>query len=79
MTADMGGLDVFHAISEYLFSDLSIENHSLQAMVKLIKEKNEGIKNGKGFYDWPEELAQRMREEREQTLIDFLKKDDRSS
>lgn len=75
MTADMGGLDVFHSISSYLFPDLSTESESSPAMRGLVNEGNFGQKNGKGFYDWPSSFSDQMNDERERELISWLKKD----
>ncbi len=75
MTADMGGLDVFDAISSYLFPDLGTQQASLSAMRSLVDAGNYGQKNGKGFYDWSPEQSQKMNEARERELIEWLKKD----
>jgi len=75
MTADMGGLDVFSAISNYLFGDLSSEKTSGSTLTELVKAGKLGYKNGEGFYDWDEENSKKLNEEREETLIHFLKLD----
>ncbi|WP_334314196.1 3-hydroxyacyl-CoA dehydrogenase family protein [Aneurinibacillus sp. Ricciae_BoGa-3] len=75
MTADMGGLDVFHSISSYLFPDLSTEQASLPAMRELVDAGKFGQKNGEGFYKWTKEFSDKMNEEREKELIEWLKKD----
>ncbi|WP_017728770.1 3-hydroxyacyl-CoA dehydrogenase family protein [Halalkalibacterium ligniniphilum] len=75
MTADMGGLDVFNAISNYLFNDLSTADRSLKTMEKLVSEGKYGQKNGHGFYEWTSEFSNEMNQQREKTLIDWLKKD----
>lgn len=75
MTADMGGLDVFDSISNYLFRDLSTAQESLDTMRRLVDEGKFGQKNGEGFYDWTPELSKKMNEERERELIYWIKKD----
>lgn len=75
MTADMGGLDVFSAISNYLFEDLSVDQRSGKVLSKLVEEKKFGDKSGTGFYEWEESVSHRINKEREQTLIHFLKND----
>lgn len=75
MTADMGGLDVFSAISNYLFEDLATDKRSGETLTKLVEEKKFGDKSGKGFYEWEAEISEKINEEREQTLIHFLKND----
>jgi len=75
MTADMGGLDVFHAISSYLFPDLCKEDGSLASMRQLVDQGKYGQKNGAGFYHWTPEFSAKMSEAREKELIEWLKKD----
>ncbi|WP_308787100.1 3-hydroxyacyl-CoA dehydrogenase family protein [Planomicrobium stackebrandtii] len=75
MTADMGGLDVFSAISNYLFEDLATDQRSGETLSKLAAENKLGDKTGEGFYSWEPEISAKLNEEREQTLIHFLKND----
>jgi 3-hydroxybutyryl-CoA dehydrogenase len=75
MTADMGGLDVFSAISNYLFEDLSTEKKSGRVLTSLVEEGKLGDKNGEGFYQWDEVASKKINAEREKTLIHFLKLD----
>ncbi|WP_301170045.1 3-hydroxyacyl-CoA dehydrogenase family protein [Brevibacillus nitrificans] len=75
MTADMGGLDVFDAISSYLFPDLGTQQGSLSAMRSLVDAGSYGQKSGQGFYEWSPEQSQRMNKARERELIEWLKKD----
>lgn len=75
MTADMGGLDVFSAISNYLFADLSNAQRSGETLSRLVDDRKLGDKSGEGFYRWEQEESERLNAEREQTLIHFLKKD----
>jgi 3-hydroxybutyryl-CoA dehydrogenase len=75
MTADMGGLNVFDSISNYLFAGLSAADHSLSTMRQLVENHKYGQKNGEGFYHWTPEFSQEMNKKREQELIHFLKQD----
>jgi 3-hydroxybutyryl-CoA dehydrogenase len=75
LSADMGGLDVFDAISRYLFPDLSTAQESLSTMRRLVDEGKYGQKNGAGFYTWTEEMSQKINQERERELIEWIKKD----
>lgn len=79
MTADMGGLDVFSSISDYLFDDLSKAQRSGRVLTKLVEEKKFGDKNGEGFYKWEPEVSKKINAERERTLIHFLKNDMKAS
>jgi len=49
-TADLGGLDVFRAISSYLFAALSVEQEVPEALHALVEAGNLGAKSGSGFY-----------------------------
>ncbi|WP_197206522.1 3-hydroxyacyl-CoA dehydrogenase family protein [Cytobacillus firmus] len=75
MTADMGGLDVFSAISDYLFQHLSNAEESLPALKKLVLEQKLGDKTGEGYYKWNEAFSKEYNQKREAELIRFLKKD----
>jgi 3-hydroxybutyryl-CoA dehydrogenase len=75
MTADMGGLDVFSAISNYLFEDLSTDQRSGETLTRLVDEKKFGDKSGEGFYEWQKAASEKLNAERERTLIHFLKND----
>ncbi|MBB3129144.1 3-hydroxybutyryl-CoA dehydrogenase [Paenibacillus rhizosphaerae] len=75
MTADMGGLEVFDAISNYLFADLSKADQSLGTMRELVDSSKYGLKTGAGFYEWDEESSAQMNKARELELIRFLKRD----
>ncbi|MGM0778047.1 MAG: 3-hydroxyacyl-CoA dehydrogenase family protein [Bacillota bacterium] len=75
MTADMGGLDVFSAISDYLFQNLSSAEESLPALKKLVSEQKLGDKTGEGYYKWDEAFSKEYNQKREAELIRFLKKD----
>ena len=74
-SADMGGLDIFHNISTYLFAELSSASKPSGLMQKIVEEGNLGLKSGKGFYDWTPEMKEKMVRLRTETLIDFLEKD----
>lgn len=75
MTADMGGLDVFSAISDYLFQHLSSAQDSFPILKKLIGEQKLGDKTGEGYYKWDEAFSRAYNQKREAELIRFLKKD----
>jgi len=75
MTADMGGLDVFSAISNYLFEELSDDQRSGKVLSELVEQQKLGDKTGEGFYNWEPEVSEGINRKREQTLIQFLKND----
>ncbi|MDN4524938.1 3-hydroxyacyl-CoA dehydrogenase family protein [Fictibacillus fluitans] len=74
-SADLGGLDVFSSISDYLFSDLSSAQESLPVLKELVKEEKLGEKTGEGFYQWDESFSQEIQLKREKELIRYLKED----
>jgi len=51
-TADLGGLDVFHSVSQYLFPALSSMTTTPEFFDRLVAEGNYGIKTGQGFYKY---------------------------
>lgn len=75
LSADMGGLDVFASISDYLFKDLSNADQSSASLKDLVAGHHFGQKNGEGFYQWNERLSDEMNQKREEQLIRFLKED----
>ncbi|WP_436373960.1 3-hydroxyacyl-CoA dehydrogenase family protein [Cytobacillus sp. BC1816] len=75
MTADMGGLDVFSAISDYLFQHLSSAEESLPILKRLVEDQKLGDKSGEGYYKWDEAFSKQYNQKREAELIRFLKKD----
>ncbi len=50
--ADLGGLDIFHNISSYLFADLGTETDSFSKLKENFEQNRLGVKNGAGFYDY---------------------------
>jgi len=75
LSADMGGLDVFASISDYLFKDLSNAGQSSEKLKDLVSQRHFGQKNGMGFYVWDEKFSEEMDHKREEELIRFLKED----
>jgi 3-hydroxyacyl-CoA dehydrogenase len=49
-TVDLGGLDVFHTISQYLFKELSTMQSTPRFFDQLAADGKYGIKTGEGFY-----------------------------
>jgi 3-hydroxybutyryl-CoA dehydrogenase len=74
-SADMGGLDVFAAISDYLFKDLSNADRAFSSMRSLVEQKKMGLKSFEGFYLWDKKFSDEMTGSREKELIRQLKQD----
>ncbi|MFJ7951679.1 3-hydroxyacyl-CoA dehydrogenase family protein [Lysinibacillus sp. NPDC096418] len=75
MSADLTGLDVVSSICSYLYEDLCNETYLRPVTNKLVDQQKLGLKSSEGFYQWPTEKAKAINKQREQLLIDFLKKD----
>lgn len=75
MTADLGGLDIFEAISNYVFSDLSNKETAFDSITGLVKDESLGEKTGRGYYEWDETTSERIKRKREEELIRWLKQD----
>ena len=72
-TADLGGLDVFLAISTYLFAELSSDTKPPALMAELVKQGKLGAKTGGGFYPYGEKELSEIIAERDRVLLGFLK------
>lgn len=74
-TADLGGLDVFISIMEYLYPDLSRESAPSPLLREKVEKGDLGAKTGRGLYEWTSEKRSAILEKRQKTLIRFLKED----
>ena len=75
MSADLTGLDVAHAISDYLYEELCNGTKPGATTARLVDNHQLGAKNGQGFYPWSEGETNAVSKQREQLLIEFLKLD----
>ena len=74
-SADLGGLDIFHNISTYLFKDLCNYTEPSKLMQKKVETGKLGSKSGQGFYNWSSEDLEIKQKERADILFYFLKRD----
>ncbi len=72
-TADLGGLDTFLAISNYLFKEISSQIEASPWLKKLVEKNHLGVKTGKGFYDYPGDTARRVIQRRDKKFLDMMK------
>lgn len=68
--ADLGGLDTFYNIASYLFEDLSDRKDVPNLLKDCYENKEFGVKNGKGFYDYSNGRDQEIIKKRD---ADFIK------
>lgn len=74
-SADMGGLDIFHNISEYLFEDLCDSKEPSPLMKEKVEKGELGIKSKKGFYNWDDDTIETEQNKRNELLQYFIRKD----
>jgi 3-hydroxybutyryl-CoA dehydrogenase len=72
-TADLGGLDVFYAISEYLFAELSADRRPPALLAELVAAGKLGAKAGRGFYEYVDGESAKIAVHRDRVLLEFLK------
>ncbi|MGY8996017.1 MAG: 3-hydroxyacyl-CoA dehydrogenase family protein [Alphaproteobacteria bacterium] len=51
-SAELGGLEILHAFSEFLFPAIDNSDAPPEALTELVRQGNYGLKTGKGIYDW---------------------------
>jgi len=74
-SADLAGLDVFLAISEYLMKDLCNSGQPSQLLRDAVSHGCLGAKTGKGLYQRSSESTRQIVKARERLLLEFLKQD----
>jgi len=71
-TADLGGLDVFENISNYLFADLCSDRAPSGSLGDRVKKGQLGVKTGQGFYSYASKTLGTILCERDRKLIALL-------
>jgi len=74
-SVDLGGVDIFYNISEYLIEELCASKEIPLTLKNLFKNGSLGVKTGKGFYSWTEDSIVKIIEFRENSLIERLRQD----
>ncbi len=71
--ADLGGLDVFKNIADYLFDDLSDVKEPQKLLTDLVKAGDHGTKSGRGFYSYAEGKAEKAIKKRDRDFLQISK------
>ena len=58
-SADLGGLDTFHAFCALLFPGLDASGAPPAAMAQLVRDGHRGFASGRGIYDWRDGTGER--------------------
>ena len=72
-TADLGGLDVFHAIASYLFKELSAADTPPSFFTEIVQSGKLGIKTGAGFYEYEKNSSEAILNKRDRFFVRQLK------
>jgi 3-hydroxybutyryl-CoA dehydrogenase len=72
-TSDLGGLDTFLNISDYLFKEIDRSTEAPEILRQKVREGKLGVKTGEGFYPYPGEKAQKKIKERDRQFLQRLK------
>jgi len=74
-TADLGGLDVYAAICDQIFPDLSRDAATPAILRRMVEQRSLGVKTGGGWYHYPPERAAALRAQLEEELIARARQD----
>ncbi|MFN8008578.1 MAG: 3-hydroxyacyl-CoA dehydrogenase family protein [Terriglobia bacterium] len=72
--ADAVGLDLVEAVQNYVLPHLNQETQASPLLGEKLNLGEAGVKSGKGFYDWEVRDIQAAKRNRDEFLIEFLKK-----
>ena len=78
-SADLGGLDVFAAVSSYLFKDMDNGVDTPALLAEKVKEGHLGNKTGQGFYAWAGQEGAKTVARRDEELMEALVRDSQES
>jgi 3-hydroxybutyryl-CoA dehydrogenase len=71
--ADMGGLDIWCIVEDNLFKELDNSDKACDLLRSKVENGQLGLKTGKGFFEYPEEVKQNVQNDFIKRLITQLK------
>lgn len=71
--ADMGGLDIWCIVQDNLFKELNNSNKACEMIRKKVTAGKLGLKTGEGFFEYPEEIREKVKSDFNKRLINQLK------
>lgn len=72
-TMDFGGIDIFNHVGSYLFDELSTAGGVPPVLKEAYEDGRYGVKNGKGFYDYTGDKAEKALAKRDAAFIRLSK------
>ena len=66
---DMGGVDIFNSVSNYLFEDLCDDRDGSRLLQELVAQGKLGVKSGEGFYSYRKEEIPGLIKDRDSRYI----------
>lgn len=73
MRADLGGLDVTHAVQKTVLPDLDNRTEPSRLLASHVQAGELGLKTGRGFYEWTPERQARVVARRDLALLSIIK------
>jgi 3-hydroxybutyryl-CoA dehydrogenase len=73
-SADLGGLDTFHAFCALLFPGLDASGAPPAAMAQLVRDGHRGFASGRGLYDWSARDGRALVRQRAEALFGQLER-----
>ncbi len=72
-TSDLGGLETFLYICQYLFKELDRSTEAPEVLKGKVEQNKLGVKTGEGFFPYPGEKAEEIIKERDRQFLQRLK------
>jgi len=66
---DFGGAAVFNSVAKYLYPELSNQTEGCGLLEQMVRNGNNGISTGKGFYDYTPQSAVQEERERDRKML----------